>query len=392
MMRQKLILMLLASFFLCFYSKAQTGNEVTGKVVDAMGELPGVSVVVKGTTNGTTTDLNGDFILKNVKANDVLQFSFIGYKTQTVKVGNQKHFNITLTEDAQTLDEVQIVAVGYGDVRRRDLTGSIGSADMKDLVKTPVSNIAENLGGRIAGVQVSSSDGGPGDNFDIVIRGAGSLTGSTAPLYVIDGFPSETSGLSSLNPNDIESIDILKDASATAIYGARGANGVVIVTTKKGGAGKPTITYNGSVKVSTVKNTPEMMNGYEFVLLQQEIMGNGEDFKRNYITDLYPTIDDYKYAPSYDWQDYIYRTALSHSHHLSMTGGKGDLKYTTSLSYDDTQGVIINSGVKRYQGRVNLSQKVNDKLKIDFTGNYASNVQDGPTVSTSTSSILMRLS
>ena len=387
MMRQKLILMLLASFFLCFYSKAQTGNEVTGKVVDAMGELPGVSVVVKGTTNGTTTDLNGDFILKNVKANDVLQFSFIGYKTQTVKVGNQKHFNITLTEDAQTLDEVQIVAVGYGDVRRRDLTGSIGSADMKDLVKTPVSNIAENLGGRIAGVQVSSSDGGPGDNFDIVIRGAGSLTGSTAPLYVIDGFPSETSGLSSLNPNDIESIDILKDASATAIYGARGANGVVIVTTKKGGAGKPTITYNGSVKVSTVKNTPEMMNGYEFVLLQQEIMGNGEDFKRNYITDLYPTIDDYKYAPSYDWQDYIYRTALSHSHHLSMTGGKGDLKYTTSLSYDDTQGVIINSGVKRYQGRVNLSQKVNDKLKIDFTGNYASNVQDGPTVSTSTSSM-----
>ena len=367
--------------------KAQTGNEITGKVVDALGELPGVTVVVKGSSNGTTTDLNGEFLLKNVKPNDVIQFSFIGYKTQTIKVGNQKKFNITMTEDAQTLEEVQIVAVGYGDVRRRDLTGSIGSADMKDLVKTPVSNIAENLGGRIAGVQVSSSDGGPGDNFDIVIRGAGSLTGSTAPLYVIDGFPSETSGLSSLNPNDIESIDILKDASATAIYGARGANGVVIVTTKKGGAGKPTITYNGSLKISNVKNTPEMMDGYEFVLLQQEIMGNGEDFKNNYITDLYPSIDDYLHAPSYDWQDYIYRTALSHSHHVSMTGGQGDLKYTTSLSFDDTQGVIINSGVKRYQGRVNLSQKINDKLKIDFTGNYASNVQDGPTVSTSTTAM-----
>lgn len=355
--------------------------------MDALGELPGVTVVVKGSSNGTTTDLNGEFLLKNVKPNDVIQFSFIGYKTQTIKVGNQKKFNITMTEDAQTLEEVQIVAVGYGDVRRRDLTGSIGSADMKDLVKTPVSNIAENLGGRIAGVQVSSSDGGPGDNFDIVIRGAGSLTGSTAPLYVIDGFPSETSGLSSLNPNDIESIDILKDASATAIYGARGANGVVIVTTKKGGAGKPTITYNGSLKISNVKNTPEMMDGYEFVLLQQEIMGNGEDFKNNYITDLYPSIDDYLHAPSYDWQDYIYRTALSHSHHVSMTGGQGDLKYTTSLSFDDTQGVIINSGVKRYQGRVNLSQKINDKLKIDFTGNYASNVQDGPTVSTSTTAM-----
>lgn len=387
MMRRKLILMLLASFLFSFIMKAQTGNEITGKVVDALGELPGVTVVVKGSSNGTTTNLNGEFLLKNVKPNDVIQFSFIGYKTQTIKVGNQKKFNITMIEDAQTLEEVQIVAVGYGDVRRRDLTGSIGSANMKDLVKTPVSNIAENLGGRIAGVQVSSSDGGPGDNFDIVIRGAGSLTGSTAPLYVIDGFPSETSGLSSLNPNDIESIDILKDASATAIYGARGANGVVIVTTKKGGAGKPTITYNGSLKVSNVKNTPEMMNGYEFVLLQQEIMGNGEDFKDNYITDLYPSIDDYLYAPSYDWQDYIYRTALSHSHHLSMTGGQGDLKYTTSLSYDDTQGVIINSGVKRYQGRVNLSQKVNNKLKIDFTGNYASNVQDGPTVSTSTTAM-----
>lgn len=387
MMRQKLILMLLTSFLSCLFMKAQTGNEITGKVVDALGELPGVTVVVKGSSNGTTTDLNGEFLLKNVKPNDVIQFSFIGYKTQTIKVGNQKKFNITMTEDAQTLEEVQIVAVGYGDVRRRDLTGSIGSADMKDLVKTPVSNIAENLGGRIAGVQVSSSDGGPGDNFDIVIRGAGSLTGSTAPLYVIDGFPSETSGLSSLNPNDIESIDILKDASATAIYGARGANGVVIVTTKKGGAGKPTITYNGSLKISNVKNTPEMMDGYEFVLLQQEIMGNGEDFKNNYITDLYPSIDDYLHAPSYDWQDYIYRTALSHSHHVSMTGGQGDLKYTTSLSFDDTQGVIINSGVKRYQGRVNLSQKINDKLKIDFTGNYASNVQDGPTVSTSTTAM-----
>lgn len=160
--------MLLVNVFFCFLTmKAQNGSQITGKVVDALGELPGVSVVVKGTTNGTTTDLNGVFKLENVKPNDVLQFSFIGYKTQTVKVGNQKNFNITMTEDTQTLDEVQIVAVGYGDVRRRDLTGSIGSADMKDLVKAPVTNIAENLGGRIAGVQVTSSDGGPGDNFDI---------------------------------------------------------------------------------------------------------------------------------------------------------------------------------------------------------------------------------
>ncbi len=386
-MRNRFFLMLAVSLFLCLSVKAQSGGHISGKVVDALSELAGVSVVVKGTDNGTITDLTGEFKLSGVKPGDVLQLSFIGYKTQQIKVGTQTRFNITMVEDAQTLDEVQVVAVGYGDVRRRDLTGSIGSADMKDLIKTPVSNITENLAGRIAGVQVSSSDGGPGDNFSIVIRGAGSLTGSTAPLYVVDGFPSETSGLSALNPNDIESIDILKDASATAIYGARGANGVVIITTKKGGAGKPTITYNGSFKISTVKNKPEMMDAYEFVTLQQEIMGDGEDFQNNYLTDLYPTVEDYRNAPSYDWQDYIYRTALSHSHHVSLTGGANNLKYTTSLSYDDTQGVIINSGIKRYQGRANLTQTVNDKLKIDFNANYSSNVQDGPTVSTSTTSM-----
>ena len=314
-MRPKVILNLLFFLFCCTAVQAQTGRQITGKVIDAMGELPGVSVVIKGTTNGTTTDLNGEFKLDNVKNGDVLQFSFIGYKTENVKVGNQSKFDITMTENTQTLEEVTVVAVGYGDVRRRDLTGSIGSANMGDLTKTPVSNITESLGGRIAGVQVSSGDGGPGDNFNIVIRGAGSLTGSTAPLYVIDGFPSESSGLGSINPNDIESIDILKDASATAIYGARGANGVVIVTTKKGGAGKPTITYNGSVKVGLVKNTPEVMNAYDFVMLQQEIMGSGEEFQKNYITELYPTLDAYHNAKSYDWQDYIYRTALSHNHH-----------------------------------------------------------------------------
>ena len=293
-MRNRFFLMLVVSLFLCLSVKAQSGGHISGKVVDALSELAGVSVVVKGTDNGTITDLTGEFKLSGVKPDDVLQLSFIGYKTQLIKVGKQTRFNITMVEDAQTLDEVQVVAVGYGDVRRRDLTGSIGSADMKDLVKTPVSNITENLAGRIAGVRVSSSDGGPGDNFSIVIRGAGSLTGSTAPLYVIDGFPSESSGLGTLNPNDIESIDILKDASATAIYGARGANGVVIVTTKKGGAGKPTVTYNGTFKISTLKNKPEMMDAYEFVTLQQEIMGGGEDFQNNYLTDLYPTVEDYR--------------------------------------------------------------------------------------------------
>ena len=388
MNQQKSVLTLLVALLCCVFSiKAQNAGQVTGKVVDTMGELSGVSIVVKGSTNGTVTDLDGQFTLSNVKNSDVLVFSFIGYKTQEIKIGNKKVFNVTLVEDAQALEEVTVVAVGYGDVKKADLTGSIGSANIGDLMKTPVSNITESLGGRIAGVKVSSSDGGLGDNYSIIIRGAGSLTGSTAPLYVIDGFPQESSGLSSLDPNDIESIDVLKDASATAIYGARGANGVVIVTTKKGLAGKPTITYNGSMTIGKVKNTPAVMNGYEFVELQKEIMQDSDEFKSAYYTDLYPDLEAYRSAPSYDWQDYIYRTAVTHSHHVSLTGGQGDLKYSASLSYNDQQGVIINSGLKRYQGRFSISQKVNKRLKLDMSGNYASSVQDGPTPSTGTSAV-----
>lgn len=380
---------ILLAVFLCyvFNTQAQTDRKIMGKVVDTTGGLAGVSVVIKGTTNGTTTDFNGVFQLNNVAPGSVLQFSFIGYKTQEVKVGQGKTFNITMVEDAQTLDEVTVVAVGYGDVRRRDLTGSIGSANISDLTRTPVANITESLGGRIAGVQVTSSDGGLGDNYDIVIRGVGSLTGSTSPLYVIDGFPSEDSGLSSLHPNDIESIDVLKDASATAIYGARGANGVVIITTKKGTAGKPTITYDGSLTVSTVRNTPRLMDAYEFVKLQSEVITSEEEFTKNYLTDLYPTLDSYLGATSYNWQNHIFRTAVSHNHHVSINGSQRGTQYTASLSYNDQQGVIINSGLKRYQGRVKLIQKVNDKLKIDFNANYSSNVQDGTTASSATSSI-----
>ena len=395
-MKQKVTLMLLATFLCCVLGvQAQTGSQVTGKVVDAMGELPGVSVVVKGTTNGTITALDGSFKLDNVKSSDILQFSFVGYKTQEIKVGSQKTFNVTLQEDAQALDEVVVVAVGYGDVKRRDLTGAIGKANMSDLTKTPINNVAETLGGRIAGVQVSSTDGGLGDNFNIVIRGAGSLTQSTAPLYVIDVFPSETSGMSALNPNDIESIDVLKDASATAIYGSRGANGVVIITTKKGKAGKATLSYNGSVSVSKVRNTMDMMNGYDFVNLQKEIMeGNtkevdGEkvdEFAYYYLKDGI-TLDDYKNFKSYDWQDEVYRTAISHNHYVGLSGGSDKMDYSASLSYSNQQGVIINSDLSRYQGRFNFNQRINKSIKINANANFASNVQNGPNPSTAETTV-----
>ena len=386
-MKKRLFLMVVAMVS-CFSIAvhAQSGKTIKGNVSDDAAPLVGVGVMVEGTTNGVVTDDYGNYIINNVKPNDVLIFSYVGYADEEVKVGKSSIVNVVMRVDARTIDDAVVVAVGYGDVRRRDLTGSIGKANISDIAKVPVQNVAAALSGRVAGVNVTSSEGGPGDNFNIVIRGAGSLTGSTAPLYVVDGFPLETSTMGDLNPNDIESIDILKDASATAIYGARGANGVVIITTKKGASGKPTVTYNGNVTVSTVKNVPELMNAYEFVVLQSEIY-SADNFASNYLAWDYKTIDDFKNAPSYDWQQYIFRTPISHNHHVSLNGSNGGTKYAISLSYSDNQGVIINSGKKRYQGRANLQQKVGEKFTIDFTANYATSVQDGTTPSTTSTAM-----
>jgi TonB-linked SusC/RagA family outer membrane protein len=397
-MKKRIIFMMVA-LVSCISMYAQSTKTITGTVADDVAPLPGVGVQVSGTSNGVITDLDGNFTIKNVKPTDVLVFTYIGYATEEVQVGKNTTINVLMKVDARTLDDAVVVAVGYGDVRRRDLTGSIGKANMDDLIKAPVANVASALSGRIAGVNVTSSDGGPGDNFDIVIRGAGSLTGSTAPLYVIDGFPQETQAMNTINPNDIESIDVLKDASATAIYGARGANGVIIITTKKGTAGKPTVTYNGSVSVSQALNLPEMMNAYEFVLLQQEVLG-ADEFEKAYLGKYsddkaaelgvaydpnhpYKSIEDYKLAQTYDWQQQVLRTPVSHNHHVAINGNNNGTRYSASLSYSDKQGVIINSGMKRYQGRVNLTQKVGEKVTVALNANYSQNVQDGQTASNS---------
>lgn len=386
-MKREAHFMLLALLLLLMTGNvnAQTASAIKGTIIDNTGEpLPGVSVLIKGTTNGTITDIDGNFGI-NAKPTDVLQCTFVGYKQKDVPVGNKKMLNITMEEESQSIDEVVVVAVGYGDVRRKDLTGSIGKANIGDIMRTPISNVAQSLGGRIAGVRVTSNDGGLGDNFNIVVRGAGSLTQSTAPLYVIDGFPQESGNLGSINPNDIASIDVLKDASATAIYGSRGANGVVIITTKSGKEGKPSITYNGSVTMGKVRNKMELMNGYEFAVLQQEIMGE-EEFSSVYLKDG-KTLEDYKTMKTYDWQDEIFRTAFTQNHHVALSGAsdKG-LKYSSSVSYNNQQGIIINSDLSRYQARINLTQKLNSKLKIDVNANFASNVQNGPNPSTATSS------
>ncbi len=357
--------------------------KITGVVTsDNKETLPGVSIIVKGTNLGTITDVNGTYSINVPNKKSVLAFSFIGYKSQEHQINNMKTINVVLIEDNQMLNEVEVVAIGYGDVRRRDLTGSVGKANINDLIKTPSNNIAETLGGRIAGVDVTSKDGGLGDNFNIIIRGAGSLTQSTEPLYVVDGFPQESSGLNFVNPNDIESIDILKDASATAIYGARGSNGVVIITTKKGKAGKPTVVYNGSMTVSQVKNLPDLMNGYEFVSLQKEVMSDA-DFTQYYLKEGI-TLENYRNYKSYDWQNEIFRTAFSHNHNVNLSGKNGGTRYSASLSYGKREGVIISSDLTNYQGRINLQQDLSKKIKLNADVNYSSKVLNGAVPSETT--------
>jgi len=373
--------MLLAILF-SFGLQAQTGGQVTGKVIDAMGELPGVSVVIKGTSNGTITDLNGQFTLPNVKSSDVLVFSFIGYKTQEITVGNQKSLSVKMEEDTQTLDEV--VVVGYQEVRKGDLTGSVAKANMKDLLSAPVASFDQALGGRIAGVNVSSGEGMPGSTMNITIRGNNSLTQDNTPLYIIDGFPVEDPAqAAALNPNDIESTNILKDASATAIYGSRGANGVVVITTKQGKIGKPQISYDGSFGISQVTKTLDMMSGYEFVKLQNEIEPTRT--AKRYFMDYNGkqwTLDDYRNVPEADWQDAIFRTAWSHNHNVRLTGGTEGVRYNASLSYYNQDGILLETGYERLQARMNTTVK-HEKLTMNLNANFSRSIQNGSSPSSS---------
>lgn len=362
---------------------------VRGTVVDQTGEsVIGASIQVKGTTQGTITDIDGKFSLGVPDKKSVIVVSFIGYATKELQVDTSKPMSIVLEEDTKVLDEV--VVVGYQEVRKKDLTGSVAKADMNELLNTPVGSFDQTLGGRIAGVNVSSSEGTPGGTMNIVIRGNNSLTQDNSPLYVIDGFPVEDAAIAStINPSDIESLDILKDASATAIYGARGANGVVIITTKKGKVGKAQITYDGSVTMHHVTRTIPMMDAYEFVKLQAEtypasianptggyLMAYPKDGDPNYVWKLV----DYRDIFQYDWQDEILRTALQHNHNIRLTGGTEGVRYNASVSYYNQDGILLNSGYERFQARANTVIK-RDKLDISLTTNYSRSIQTGSTPS-----------
>lgn len=369
-------------------------NTVVGRVVDANNTpLIGVNVVVKGTTTGTTTGIDGNYSIK-VAENQTLVFSYLGYTTVEEIVGKRTAINVKMNEEATQLGAVEIVNIGYGTTTRRDLTGSVAKADLGTMMKSNVTNFDQALNGRIAGVVVTTGDGSLGAEANITIRGNNSLTQSNAPLYIIDGFPSEGSFATSINPADIESIDVLKDASATAIYGARGANGVIVINTKRGTEGKPTVNFSASFSLSHIANKIDLMDGYEFVRLQEELAtdkstlensyyGYSEELGRNL------TLEDYRNIPGIDWQDELYRTAFQQNYNISLSGGnKEGLRYNVGFSALDQDGIIIRSNFQRYQGKANFTLPITKKLTLNVNANYSRTATNGvnPTTAETTSS------
>lgn len=368
-------------------------NNVVGRVVDSNNApLIGVNVVVKGTTTGTTTGVDGNYSIK-VAENQTLVFSYLGYTTVEEMVGKRTAINVKMTEEATQLGAVEIVNIGYGTTTRRDLTGSVAKADLGTMMKANVTSFDQALGGRIAGVVVTTGDGSLGAEANITIRGNNSLTQSNAPLYIIDGFPSEGSFATSINPADIESIDVLKDASATAIYGARGANGVIVINTKRGREGKPTVNFSASFSMSHIANKIDLMDGYEFVRLQDELVSPtsmessyysySEELGRNL------TLDDYRNIPGIDWQDELYRTAFQQNYNVSLSGGtKEGLRYNVGFSALDQDGIIIRSNFQRYQGKANFTLPITKKLSLNANVNYSRTATNGvnPTTAETTSS------
>ncbi|MFZ6009713.1 MAG: SusC/RagA family TonB-linked outer membrane protein [Bacteroidota bacterium] len=341
------------------------GVTITGKVTDD-GDmpLPGVSVLEKGTTNGTATDADGNYKLTVSSRDAVVVFTFVGTRTQQIAVAEQSEINVQLITDVSTLDEV--VVVGYGTQEKKDITGAVTSLKTEDFNRGIIASPEQLLQGKVAGVNVTSASGEPGGPLSITVRGPGGVRSNNTPLFVVDGLPLDnsttggsTNPLNFLNPQDI---DVLKDASATAIYGARGANGVIIVTTKRGKAGKSSMSYSAGFGFSKLARKIDVLSADEYRQKVVEVGGVLEDSLANT-----------------DWQDVITRTAPTQTHNLTLGGGAEKLSYFASLGLQDQDGIIINSNMKRYSGRININQKlIDDKLNIEVNLSASQTINKRP--------------
>jgi TonB-linked SusC/RagA family outer membrane protein len=353
------------------------GRIVSGVVRDAIGPVIGANIIIKGTTIGVVTDVRGEFTFSNVPENTVLQISFIGYLTQEVRPSGDGRLNILLREDTEMIEEV--VVVGYGTLQKKDLTGSIAQVQASSLQNLASPRVDQALTGKLAGVQVLSVTGEPGAAPTIRIRGVGSISAGTEPLYVVDGFPSDN--IQMLNPNDIETIDVLKDASATAIYGSRGANGVVIITTKRGREGKTRISldiYYGWQKVLKLPKflTKEEQAQYYYDGVKNQNIDAGYDISGDPLTEWYNKVpqtvmDVLNGTNTYntDAYDYIFQTTPQQSYNLSAQGGSESIKYAVSGEYLAQDGIMVNSDFERYSIRANLDAKLSNRVNIKFNIN-----------------------
>lgn len=366
---------------------AQQAKLIKGTVFEEGSNQPlaGVTVNLKGKKTTVISGKDGTYSIL-AQSNDIIVFSFQGLKTQEIAVSEKLSINVTLEKSVAALDDV--IVVGYGSVKKSDLTGSVSQVKMGDLAKAPIASFTEGLAGRVSGVRVSSSDGQPGVSQDIVIRGVSSLTQSTAPLYVIDGFPVENPASAAINPSDIESINILKDASATAIYGARGANGVIVIETKRGKISKPVISVNSSYGVQKLLKKIPMMGAYDFVKYQDElniVRGQANLTAQNYYING-QTLDSYKNTKGIDWQDLVFRTGKIKINDFSIRGGNAQTKYAVSGSIYNQDGIMLNTGYDRFQGRASIDQVINTKVKAGVTINYGSIIPNGVPVANGSSS------
>ncbi|MFZ5938987.1 MAG: SusC/RagA family TonB-linked outer membrane protein [Bacteroidota bacterium] len=364
-------------FLLSFLSVglfAQAGRTITGKVVPAGQDtgIPGISVVEKGTTNGTITDLDGNYSITVHSSSGLLVFSFVGMKTTEVDYTGKSVLDVEMEENVIGLEEV--VAIGYGTMKKSDLTGAVGSVKVDEMMKTPATSIDQSLQGRVAGVQVLQTSAQPGGSTMFRIRGGSSIYAGNQPLYVIDGMQVNSSdniswlsaptinAMGSLNPNDIESIEILKDASATSIYGAKGANGVILITTKRGKSGSDKVNFEAYYGVQQVARRIEVMNATQFATLYDEAGANAAKDNGTTYVPLYP--DPESLGEGTDWQDEIYRIAPMQNYSLSASGGTDRTQYNVSANLYRQDGVIVGSDFMRYSFRTNLDHKVSKRLKI----------------------------
>ncbi len=358
-------------------------KKLAGTVVDETGEpLIGVNVMVQNNGSGSVTDISGNFEL-NASAGDILTVSYVGYITQKVKITSSvESLKIVLKEDAQMLDEV--VAIGYGTVKRKDITGSVASLDNATIASVPVASPVEAMAGKLAGVKITTPEGNPDADVIIRVRGGGSITSDNTPLFIVDGFP--VSSISDIPATDIESIDVLKDASSTAIYGSRGANGIVLVTTKSGKKGKISVNYNAYYSMRKVAKKMEVLDVYDYMKWQYELHSLRNIQEQ--FTDLFGSYDElsqYKSVQGIDWQDKVFgRTGTTFNHSLSVTGGNEKTRFNFNYAHVDDKAILQMSNFKRDNLSLKLNYEASKRVQLDFSARYARTVVKGDGMTTTT--------